>query len=379
MKSQTMRLRRALYLVPYVLKFGDKGILLSELAATVGIAPAVLEKELRALLNVSVPESCDVVSTDSVRIYIDGKGKNARVSAMPCRLLQRPPRLTTQEALALLIGAEAVKATGIGPFDEAIGRAAAKIRGVLRRQDEAESEDESCGPDPIDPSSVVLAVSGSERRATVAALSRACRERRVVELDYASVSSQSRKPIRVEPYGLLNHRGSWYVLGNSLTHLTPDRRPASPDGGDRGGSKGPSPGPSFGKNRIFIFKVERVLGVKVLDQNFAAPKDFDVRKYQGKCMFITDWKPTRVTLRLGAAASERLCGRMPEGKRGRDGSSIVTFKDHITGWLAAWILRQGEGVEVVEPAELREWVAKLATRVAEAHGRQPTDTASESG
>ncbi|MBN2194777.1 MAG: WYL domain-containing protein, partial [Polyangiaceae bacterium] len=250
---------------------------------------------------------------------------------------------------ALLIGAEAVKSTGFGPYDAAIERAAAKIRDVFRRQNEDDDSAEAAQTQTkIDPAGIVLAAAGAENRATMATLWRAWREHRTVELDYASLSSQKRKPIRMEPYGLLNHRGCWYLLGKSLTHA---------------------------ENRIFVFKVERILGVRLLDTTFAAPQDFDIRKYQGKSMFITDWKPVRVTLRLTKSAAQRLYGRISAGKPQRDGSVLVVFKDHITGWLAAWILRQGDGVTVVEPAELRTWVTRLAGRVAEAHSGQPAQAA----
>jgi predicted DNA-binding transcriptional regulator YafY len=289
-----------------------------------------LEKELRALLNVGVPDGCD-----HVNIFVDGHGPSAIVSALPCRLLTRPPRLTAQEALALLIGAEAVKTTGIRPYEDAIGRAATKIRALLRQGGDGERP----GGEGI-----VLAASGCEARETLASLSRACREHRTVELDYASLSSQRRTTFRVEPYGLLNHSGSWYVLGHSLTHK---------------------------EDRIFVFKVERILGVTVLETMFAVPKDFDVNKYSGERMFITDWKPVKVTLRLRAPAADRMRDWFAKTERQRDGTTLVHFKGHVTGWLAAWVLRQGEGVEVVAPRELRAWVARQATRILNTHtGRQ---------
>jgi predicted DNA-binding transcriptional regulator YafY len=55
-------------------------------------------------------------------------------------------------------------------------------------------------------------------------------------------------------------------------------------------------------------------------------------------------------------------------KRLRDGAVEVKFKGHATGSLAAWLLRQGEGVEVVAPVELRKWVCRIAERVKEGHG-----------
>lgn len=324
MRKQEKRLRRALYLVPFVAKH-EGGVRLSELAELVGATPSELEKELQALLYVGVPDGCD-----HVNIFIDGSGPSAIVSALPCRLLKRPPRLSTQEALALLIGAEAVKSMGIRTYEEAIARAATKIRVMLGQRDEGQSAGDG----------IVLAESGSEKRETMASLSRACRDHRTVEIDYASLASQRRSTFRVEPYGLLNHTGAWYVLGRSLTHK---------------------------EERIFVFRVERVLGVTVLDTTFTVPKGFDVNKDRGERMFISDWKPAKVTLRLRGPAAERMRDWFGKTERQRDGSVVVHFKDHITGWLAAWVLRQGEGVEVVEPVELREWVGRLAKRAVDVH------------
>jgi predicted DNA-binding transcriptional regulator YafY len=98
------------------------------------------------------------------------------------------------------------------------------------------------------------------------------------------------------------------------------------------------------------------------------PKDFDVNQYRGDRMFISDWKPTKVTLRLSGPAAARMGDWFGKAEKQRDGSVVVHFKDHITGWLAAWVLRQGEGVEVVTPVELRAWVGRLARRVGEGHG-----------
>jgi predicted DNA-binding transcriptional regulator YafY len=323
-KKQDKRLWRALYLVPYLAKH-ESGVRLSELAEIVGAKPRELEKELRALLMVGVPNGCDFVN-----IFFTGEGASTVVSAMPCHLLNRPPRLTTEEALALLIGAEAVKATGIRTYEDAIARAAQKIRAMLGQGDKAQSAGDA----------IILAAPSSEKRETIDSLSRACRDHRTVEMDYASVSGQRRSTIQVEPYGLLNHSGAWYVLGHSLTHK---------------------------EDRIFVFKVERILGVTVLATTFAVPKGFDVNKYRGDRMFITDWKPAKVTLRLSGPAANRMRDSFAKPELQRDGSLVVKFKDHVTGWLAAWVLRQGEGVEAVAPVELRAWVGRLAKRVAEAH------------
>lgn len=327
MKAQGKRLRRALFLVPYVTKFGDAGVPLAELAKQVDVSPDVLRKEIESLAGFEgVPDG-----NDSFNLYIEGAGDDARVSALPCRLLQRPPRLTPQEALALLIGAEAVKTTGVATFDDAIARATKKIRGSLGRSDDDSTV-------PIDPGRVIVLPTGCDSRANLKILDRACRTKTTVELDYASLASQRRKKIRVQPYGLLNHIGCWYLLGPSLTHA---------------------------EGRIFVFKVERILGVMPLDERFEVPKDFDVHKYAGQSMFVTNWKPAPITLRLTSEAARRF------PKAERDGGGYrLTLKEPITGWLAAWVLRQGPGVSVVGPTELKDWVARLARRVVEAHAGQ---------
>ena len=295
MKKQEQRLRRALYLVPYLAKqAGD--IPLSELAEFVGARPADLEKELRALLMVGVPESCDYLN-----VYVDGAGPSAVVSALPSHLLKRPPRLTVQEALALLIGAEAVKATGIRTYEEAIARAAGKIRAMLGESGKGQP---ACD-------AIVLAAPASQKRETLASLSRACRDHRTVEMDYASVSSQRRRPIRLEPYGLLNHTGAWYVLGRSLTHQ---------------------------EDRIFVFKVERILGVTVLPTTFTVPKDFDVNKYRGDRMFISDWKPAEghpPPARAGGRAHAGLVREGGEAARRQRRGPLQGSRHRLVGGVGA--------------------------------------------
>jgi predicted DNA-binding transcriptional regulator YafY len=167
------------------------------------------------------------------------------------------------------------------------------------------------------------------------------RERRAVELDYASLTGQRRMKIIFEPYGLLNHRGAWYVLGKSLTHA---------------------------EDRIFSLKIERTLGAKILDRTFTVPKTFDLRSYTGDRLFIAGLATVEVKLRLRGDAARRLGPRLANTRRERDGTLLARFHDYPTGWLAAWILRQCPDVEVVSPPALARRVAAIATRVADAHG-----------
>ena len=327
MTRLTRKLRRVLFVIPYVASHPE-GVPLAELAAMLGSTRRELEREIASLLLVGVPQGSP---GDFVDIFIEGRGRAARVYATPSRLLRRPPRLTPAECLALLLGASALRDTGIPMFDQALERASAKIRGLLQTTEGAVL--------PGEPA-VVIDRPGRERGEFLEVLSRASRAGRAVELDYSSVAGQKRKKIIVEPYGLLNHRRAWYVVGNSVTH---------------------------GEDRIFVFNVERILGATMLARRFVVPKTFDLQKYCGDRMFVAGLKPVAVRLRLRGGAAVRLAGGFKNVRREGDGVVVVRFNDTPTGYLAAWVLRQGPEVEVLAPAELSSRVAALARRVAGAH------------
>lgn len=343
MKPLTRRLRRVLFLIPYVSRHRE-GVPLAELASVLGVTTRALERELTELTLVGMP---DGGPHDFIDIHIDGRGAAARVVVAPRRLLLRPLRLTAAEAYALLLGASALRRTGIPSFDDALSRADEKVRALLRKS----------GADDTAPPTIVFDPVGRERPDHLTVVSRASRDRRAVELDYASLAGQRRKKVIVEPYALLNHRGAWYVLGKSITHA---------------------------ENRIFVFKVERILGAKVLDRPFTVPTDFDVREYTGGRLFIAGLSPVEVKLRLRGAAAKRMGGWYKHAKQERGGAIVVRTKEVLTGWLAAWILRQGPQVEVVSPPQLASWVRALARRAADAHEefvstQPPADVASREG
>jgi proteasome accessory factor C len=318
------KLRRVLFLIPYVARNPD-GVPLAELAALLDVTPRVLQREIDDLLTVGVPQGDPGEFLD---LYIQGRGAAARVFVTR-RLLKRPPRLTTAEAFALLLGASVLRRSGIASFDQALDRAEGKLRRLLEVSDSG----------PGQPPAVVIAGSGRERAGILAELSRASRARRTVQLDYASLAGQKRKKIEVEPYGLLNHRGGWYVLGKSLTHA---------------------------EDRVFAFKVERILAIQTLDRPFTVPADFQLRKHAGDRLFIAGLAPVEIRLRLRGAAVRRMSGWLKNARLER-GGTVVRFREVPTGWLAAWLLRQGPEVEVLSPPKLVAWVRTLAQRVADAH------------
>jgi predicted DNA-binding transcriptional regulator YafY len=314
--------------MPYVSRH-EGGVLVSELAEMLGIRPREMAQEVRDLLQAGLPNGSPAEYFD---ICIEGRGPSARVVATPSRLLRRPPRLTPHEAYALLLGAAALRSIGLPVFDDALARAATKIRGLLTLPGSGTAQ-----PLPVG----LLLESGRPNRPDVfGVLARASRERRVVELDYVSLAGQQRKKIIVEPYGLLNHQGGWYVLGKSRSHA---------------------------EERVFVFKVERIIAASPREERFVLPADFDLRNYRGERLFIAGLATVEVKLRLRGAAARRLGPLFKHARLERGGGLIVRFRDCPTGWLATWILRQGSQVQVLSPPRLAAWVGDLARRVAEGH------------
>ena len=330
MRPVVRRLRRALFLMPYVARHPD-GVPLAHLAELLGITTRQMAEEVRDLVQVGMPDGSP---GDFFDIDIHGRGPTARVVATPSRFLRRPPRLTPPEAHALLLGARALGGTRLEVFQEALDRATAKVRRALASS--------PGGP----PAHVLLELGGGGRHDIFSQLHCAARDRHLVELDYASLSGRGRRKILVEPYGLLNHTGGWYVLGKSRTHA---------------------------EGRLFVFKVERIASVTVLEESFHRPADFDLRSYQGDRMFLAGMARVTVKLRLRGTAARVLAGTFKHARREPDGAVVVKFLDYPTAWLATWVLRQGPDVEVVSPPDLAAQVAALARRVAEAHASTTAD------
>ncbi len=328
MKKLEQRLRRFLYLVPYV-SSRPGGVPLVELAQVLGLPVAAVARNVQRALYVGVPEGSPA---DYVDIWTEGKGAATRVFASPSRLLRRPPRLTPQEALALLLGASALRHTGVTTFDDALARAETKIRDLLHR--------EPSDPTKVPESGIVLDSAGGGHSDILNRLVGAAQDRRCVDLDYSSVSSHSRKRIIVEPYALLNHSGTWYLLGHSLTHA---------------------------ESRVFVFRVQRILGLRVLKESFALPPSFDLASFKEGGLFVPGRATTPIVLRLKGEAVRRLGHIGKPAKISPKGTRVVRFRGHPTGWLASWILRQGPDVEVLAPPALRVQVCSLAQAVQRAH------------
>jgi proteasome accessory factor C len=295
------RLRRLLFLVPYVAK--RPGIGVDELAGELGLGREALLEELDLLTLVGRPP----FQPDD---YIDVHVENDRVYVHLDQRLSAPPRLTAAEAAALAAAAELFRPAA----SEALHAALVKLEqvippGTLQRYREMHSK--------ID--------AGQGAAADLSPLMRALVDRRELEFDYFSQSRGATERRTVRPLELFNHRGQWYLSAHCCAR---------------------------GEQRLF--RVDRMQGLLVTERGFAA----DGAKPQG---MPDPTAAARVRVRVSPLAAPYVRERFGEDARLLpDGSAEVYVSGESERWLTHWILSFGGEAEVVEPPWARDAVARAA-------------------
>jgi proteasome accessory factor B/proteasome accessory factor C len=175
-------------------------------------------------------------------------------------------------------------------------------------------------------------------------LQQAVRSRSVVAFGYRGRRRE------VEPYGLLFRSGSWYVMGRDRTT-------------GNGGS-------------LRTFRVDRLEDEPALGtpDDFSLPEGFDAAAE----LRLAPWADSARSEAEGTEAREvvvdvdvrearaalALAGPDALEERRVDGSVRLRFKVGDEGAFVAWVLGNGDAVEVIGPVELRERVVGALTAVA---------------
>lgn len=162
-------------------------------------------------------------------------------------------------------------------------------------------------------------------------------ERRVVELEYESGvydASRPKRRVRLHPYAIepsANTR-ALYVIGWDEERA--DRR---------------------------TFKVERIESVSVTPETFAAPAASVAQEMLAAWDVISDAEPVEVVIRFDPSVSQRVHEtrwHASQAEELEDDGSLL-WRARVSGLLEirSWVLGWGPDAEVLEPPELREWVA----------------------
>lgn len=320
MSSASDKVKRLLFLVPYVAAHRGEGVPLDELAALLGTTRGELLAEIDLACRVGPPLGDPgefvLMAVEDGRVFAD----------LPQRFT-RPPRLTTYEAFALLLGAQALKDSEIQPYEEAIGRAQRKLRKALAEADgELLAELESA-----------IHITTDTKKGIVPELLRAARRRNAVTIDYYSAGSRRRRRRGVDPYGLINNKGAWYLVGRC--HINDEAR---------------------------IFKCERISAVDPLGERFEVPAGFDLDRFGKDKLKLPAGRRGQVRLRFRGEAA-RSAVHWPGAKKGTDGTVEVHVAVSASERLVSWVLRWGGDCEVLAPDSLAEAVAERFRTVVDLH------------
>ncbi|MFC5663149.1 helix-turn-helix transcriptional regulator [Kitasatospora misakiensis] len=170
----------------------------------------------------------------------------------------------------------------------------------------------------------------------LAAVATAVWERRAVVLHYRRWRAPEEIERRVEPYGLVLKAGRWYLVA--------------------GGASG-----------LRTYRVDQILGLRLLDERADAPAGFDLAAHWRAHVadFHSRLHTGEALVRVTAEGARRL-GLTPSGEI-TEARVPIESVDHAHGEF----LRLGAEIEVLAPAELRDRIAATVRALAARYGAPP--------
>jgi len=236
---------------------------------------------------------------------------------------------TLSELAALYFGKNLLSFLGGAPFAQDLESAFAKIREALPAKSlpylSRIHDLFSARPDPWK--------DYSKKQEVIAALVDATLHQRQVRIQYFSFNSRKTKSYTLDPYRLVYHHGGLYLYARAH---------------------------EYGEVRTFA--VERIQRIEVIDVGFEIPPDFNVSEYARAAFGIAGGKAQAVELLFGAEMAGYIRERVwheSQGLEDRPDGSVLLRMEVAPGWeLKAWIKGFVPYVRVVQPAALREEVAR---------------------
>lgn len=293
-------LKRFLFLVPYVAQEPD-GVPLAELCEKLSATPAELRRLIDRVIAVGTPDGSP---DEMVEIHLEA----GRVHVELPQRFTSPPRFSPEEVVALLVVLSPLRGAALPELAERARRLSEALVGLASRRG-AELA-------PRIQDRMVVEGERTETPEHLERLERAIAEHRVVDMEYYTRSRDALSRRRMEPCGLVWHRGAWYAVGS-------DRR---------------------------LFKVERVRSLELTDDRFEPPADLDLSVYE-KGLFGD---------RDEAAAREQVTIRFGERTR--------TFPAWSATHTRAWVRSMRGRGELVAPEALRRELVEETRALLDRYG-----------
>ena len=248
-----------------------------------------------------------------------------------------PINFTPAEALSLVALANEMGRSDRLPFYEPAHAAALKLEGslppALREELRVMTQVIRIQPTPVSP---LTAKEGIYQQLID---SRA--KRRVVRIEYDSLTEWKQIRTKLRPYHLLFCRHSWYVIGRSSLH-----------------------------SEVRTFNLSRIASLETLNERFTVPQRFSIERHLRNAWLLIpgEGADDRVVIRfkplVAQNVGEVIWHKTQQLEFQQDGSLL--FKAQVTGLgeIMWWVLGYGDQAEVLEPRELREMVAKRVKNLA---------------
>lgn len=237
-----------------------------------------------------------------------------------------PLMFSDEEALAVTLGLLAARRLGLAVAAPAVEGALAKIERVLppllRERLQAVQ------------AALVLDLARSDTSPSstlVVELSQAAQAERRVIIFYSSERGEETERA-FDPYGIVFRQGRWYAVGHC--HL---------------------------RNAARMFRLDRVVELRVTDTRFARPEGFDAAAFvvQSLASMPNTWE-VEVLLRTNLDdARRRVSPIFGTLEPVEDGVLLRAFGENLN-WMARELVATGVPLSVLQPAALRDELRKLA-------------------
>lgn len=191
----------------------------------------------------------------------------------------------------------------------------------------------------------------SSQEGTLKNLNRAIHQHRIVEVAYQKPGQPSPSQRRLEPYGIVFHQGSIYIVA-AASEL-----------------------PEDDPNRIRHWKLDRFKKAEVTDDYFKLPKDFDLEKHLGGSIGIfAAHEPMDFKIKISAVAANWVVEDPwhPEQQveLQEDGSIVLTVRAAHELEIIPRVLALGPEAEVLAPKSTREAIKARVQKMAEVYEKR---------
>ncbi len=310
--SNEQRVPRLLALVPYLQ--ARPGIAVASAAADFGVSEAQLRKDLTLLWMCGLPGHGP---GDLIDLSFEGE----TVSVLFDAGMARPLRLTTEEALALVVALRTLAETPGLADSDAIQRALAKI--------------ESAAGGSVPRETVAVALERDERIRPL--LQRSLDERAALRLRYYGAARDETTERVVDPVRLLESEGRAYL--EAWCRRAEGMR---------------------------LFRLDRIEDAAVLDEPAAVPEGVELRDLD-EGLFRPAAEHLLVDLRLGPGYAW-VADYYPTESSSDDGErTLVSLRVSDPAWVRALVLGSAGQVEVVSPTWLADDLRSEAVRALSAY------------